>query len=205
MTPAARAGAALVAATAAAGLALQIRDVYQFTGAIGPTLWLMARYFTVTTGLIVLVVFVTTAAAGLARPWLVAGTALSTLLVGIVNALLLRGPSRLFAYWRPDDLLLHVGLPVLVPLFWMVATPKGALRLRDPFLWGLYPLSYLAYALVRGGTEGRYAYPFIDVARFGWPHVAIMAAIISAGFIGVGLLWVVVDRAWPREARQEVV
>jgi hypothetical protein len=196
-----RVAAAIVALVAAVGLSLQAIDVHSRAGDVGATLWILARYFTVTTNLLVFIVF-----AGLVfrRPWMpsprvVAGTALSILLVGIVYAFVLRGIDTFFGVWRLDDLLVHLITPILGPLFWLTLTPKGCLRWRDPLLWGLYPLAYLVYALVRGAAEARYAYPFIDVASLGATRVGINSIAIAVGFIGVGLVWVAVDRAWGRQ------
>jgi hypothetical protein len=49
-------------------------------------------------------------------------------------------------------------------------------------LWALYPLGYLAYALVRGEITERYAYPFMNVAVLGWQKTAINSGVIAAAF-----------------------
>ena len=199
-----RVAAAALALIAAVGLWLEAMIVHEAAGSTLGTLWILLRYFTTTTNAFVVLVFAVLALGRppVVTPRIVAGTALSILLVGIVNAVLLRGIGRLFGPWRLDDVLVHAATPVLVPLFWLLATPKGHLRARDPFVWGLYPLAYLAYALGRGAWEGRYAYPFIDVARLGWARVGVTAGAIALGFIAVGGLWVAVDGAWPRDARR---
>ncbi len=173
-------------------------------GALPSTLWILVRYFTITTNILVVVVF---GAAGLGRtdiasPRAIAGTGLSILLVGIVNAALLHGVDRILTHPRPDDILMHAVVPVLVPTFWLLFTAKGCLRLRDPFIWGLYPIGYLVYALARGSVEDRYAYPFIDVGRFGWHAVGVNVVAISIGFLAVGLSWVWIDGLWARDAEE---
>ena len=195
---ASRAAAAAIALVAAIGLGLEAAIVHARAGSLEGTLWVLLRYFTTTTNALVVIVFVTRAAGSdAASPRAVAGTALSILLVGIVNAVLLRGLGRLFNPWRLDDFIVHAVTPVLVPLFWLLATPKGHLRWRDPVIWAAYPLAYLVYALARGAAEGRYAYPFLDVVRLGAGGVGVNALAIALGFVAVGFAWVGIDRAWP--------
>jgi hypothetical protein len=65
-------------------------------------------------------------------------------------------------------------------------------------MWALYPLAYLGYAIARGLSEGRFAYPFIDVLAIGWMQAAINAATIGAAFIAAGQVMVFVDRLLAR-------
>ncbi len=81
-------------------------------------------------------------------------------------------------------------MPLLVPLFWLAFDPKGHLRRHDPLLWLLLPLAYYAYGLTRGALEGRYPYPFMDVARIGWGMAGAYAAAMGVLVAGVGLVWV---------------
>lgn len=121
-------------------------------------------------------------------------TVLSIVLVGVVYALLLAGERELSGGSLVADVLLHRVTPILVPVFWLMFVPKGRLTRRDPYLWALYPLIYFAYAMFRGALDGRYAYPFINAARLGWPHVVLNAALIAIGFFGVGEAFVYLDR-----------
>ncbi|GBU17984.1 MAG: hypothetical protein COT28_06485 [Methylobacterium sp. CG08_land_8_20_14_0_20_71_15] len=198
--PAARICAALVALAAWTGLAAGCTAVFGRTGSVGATAWVMLGYFTNTTGLLAAVLFTALAAnpRGLARPATraraVAAAALMTLLVGIVQQALLRGLRPLAGPDLLADAMLHLVLPVAVPLFWLVFAGKGRLRRVDPLIWTAYPLAFLGYALVRGALGGRYAYPFIDGARFGWGTVAVTCAVIAAGFVAVGMALVALDR-----------
>lgn len=64
-----------------------------------------------------------------------------------------------------DDSLMHVIMPVLVIVDWLVFTPKGRMRWVDPLLWALIPASYLVFSFTFsafGGDFGlgrRYPYP----------------------------------------------
>jgi hypothetical protein len=121
----------------------------------------------------------------------VAGTTLSILLVGVIYFLLLHGLVELSGGSRLANLLLHFATPILVPLFWIIFTPKGQLGRQHPLFWAIYPLAYLIYALGRGGATGIYPYPFINVARIGWAQTVFNSFAIGVSFLacGYGIVW----------------
>ena len=190
-----------IAAAAWTGLAVETVDSTRAWGSVVPALWSLGRYFTITTNLAVAVLF-TALALGLPPrtvPRTLAGVSLSILLVGIVYRLLLEG---VVAQGNAlGNLLLHRATPIAVPLYWLACVPKGMLRVIDPALWLLYPLVYLAYALLRGGFDGRYPYPFLDLDRIGPERVAINAAVIGAGFLVTGVFAVWIDRMLGHRSR----
>jgi len=122
------------------------------------------------------------------------GIAVSIALVGLAYNLLLRH------LWQPQgwqfiaDELLHDVIPVLFIIYWGLWVPKGTLRLAHIGLWMIYPLVYFAYILLRGNLLAAYPYPFIDVASLGYPQVFINAAGVLAGFVGIALGVVGLDR-----------
>lgn len=184
--------AALIALTAGAGLLLQFIALLTSHSVPG-TLWVMSRFFTITTNLAIVLIF-TGIALGRPRfsqPRLLAGLTLSILLVGVVYGLLLQGVMIPKGLGIPANFLMHKVTPVLVPLYWLGFVSKGAVRRIDPLLWAGYPFAYLFYALARGLGGDRYAYPFIDPAQHGWHSVAITVTVIAAGFLvaGYGLFW----------------
>ena len=203
MTPAlSRLAAVPVAAAAWTGLGVELAQSSRYWGGVSPALWSMLRYFTITTNLAVGVAFAALAA-GLpprACARALAGLALSILLVGVVFRLLLEGVS---AHGSDlGNLLMHRVTPVAVPAYWLACVPKGRLRVTDPLLWLLYPLAYLVYALVRGAVDGRYPYPFLDLAAIGPTRVAADAGVIGAGFLFTGFFCVWIDRTLGRRTRE---
>lgn len=183
-----RLAAALIALCAAIGVGAGFSAVFGRTGSVPLTAWIMVAYFTNLTGLVVALLFggIALGLPVLARPRLVAGATLATLLVGLVQRLLLYRVRELRGGDLLGDILLHQALPVLVPLFWLLLVPKGRLTPRDPLLFAAYPLAYLAYTLVRGAYDARYPYPFLDVGKLGWGPVAAYAGAISIAFLAVG-------------------
>jgi hypothetical protein len=195
-----RAFAAAIALIGWIALTVQFRATLALTGSIAEALWVLLRYFTVLTNLLVAVVM-TGLALGrprFASPALLGFVTVAILLVGLVYVTLLRGMLELSGGALLADVLLHQLVPLLVPLFWLRFAGKGELRWRDPFLWSLYPLFYFIYALWRGSIEGRYAYPFMDVGALGAIGVAVNAAAIAVAFILAGLAFVGLDRLLAR-------
>ena len=189
-----RLAAGLVALVAWAGLAIQFGATLGQSQSVADALWVVLRYFTIITNLIVALVMSAVALGRSVRPALLAGTVLAILLVGIVYMTLLRGLVELSGGALLADALLHKATPLLVPAWWVAFAPKGLLGWRAPWWWSLFPLSYFLYALVRGEIEGRYAYPFIDVAKLGAPAVALNAVLIAALFVLAGFALVALDR-----------
>lgn len=194
----ARIAAAIVALVALAGLVVQFAATLDQTGSVAGTLWTLLRYFTVLTNLLVALAFGWVAIGGRPHPRRLAGVMLAILLVGIIYGLLLRGLLTLSGGALLADTLLHKVTPVLVPLWWIAFAVRGQLRWRDPWGWALFPALYLPYALLRGMAEGRYAYPFIDVAKIGIGTVLVNAVLIAMGFVAAGHALVWIDRRMAR-------
>jgi hypothetical protein len=204
VTATARTAAALLAVITWAGLAVQFHATFALQGSVGSTLTVLLWYFTITTNLLVAVVF-TGIAIGrewFARPSLLGATTLYILLVGVTYGLLLHGIQELSGGSAIANVLLHMVTPILVPLFWLIFTPKGKLNLRAPLLWAIYPLAYLFYALLRGEFTGRYPYPFLNVNEIGWNRTMLHAFLIAAAFLAASWLFVWFDSFLARRLTQ---
>ena len=198
--------AAAVAFTAWAGLAIQFNATFAQTGSVSETILILLRFFTVITNVLVATTM-TVIAAGRRVPdvWL-GGVTLAILLVGVVYFTLLRGLIELSGGALLADTLLHMVVPAIAALHWLLFARHGGLRWRDPWWWALYPLAYLGYALVRGAAEHRYPYPFIDVAKIGAAQTAINTMMIAVAFLVGGLALVWLDRALAvRRKRPDIV
>lgn len=213
MTPGAgtvtRCGATVLSTTIAVvawtGLTLNVIDVFGRSGSVVRTIWDLLEYFTILTNLWIALLFTGTMIwpGAPPRPKLVACLALAILLVGVVYHLLLRGLYQFTPITQVADVLLHQVTPILVPMFWLLAIPKGRLTLRDPLLWAIYPLAYFGYALARGAVTGHYPYPFMDVAKVGLGQATVNAVVIAVGFLATGaaLVWLdgmLAGRSGPR-------
>ena len=187
--------AACIAAAAWIGLFVQFADLHRVNSAVS-SLWVMFAFFTITTNVLAAVVFsfIAIDRGGLRAEWIVAGTVLSIVLVGVIYALLLRGALELSGGSALVDTLLHDVTPACAPLFWILFAPKGQLAWRDPLLWAIYPLAYLVYGIGRGLATGKYAYPFLNVLTLGWSRTALNAFYIAIAFMMCGYAMVWIDR-----------
>ncbi len=191
-----RAVAGVVAGIIWVGLAVQFSAVIGQNGSVTETLWVLLRYFTITTNLLAAV-----ALTGIAlgkpvfnSPTLIGGLTMSMVFVGLIYVLFLRGLLELSGGAELANFILHYVDPVFVLLFWLAFAPKGALRNSDPLFWVIYPLAYGVYAVARGAVDGKYAYPFIDVAQIGWLQAAINILLLAVAFLVAGFAMVWLDR-----------
>ncbi|MEO8142083.1 MAG: Pr6Pr family membrane protein [Sphingomicrobium sp.] len=189
-----RVAAAAIALVGWVGLAAQFGATHALGHTAVETLWILLRYFTILTNLVVAATMTTIALGRIASPSWIGGVTLAILLVGIIDATLLRGMPQLTGAAHLADILLHKVSPLAVPLWWLAFGTKGQLTARDPLLWMLAPLAYFTYALVRGGIDGKYAYSFIDVAQHGWPPVLLTAVLIASAFVAAGFALLLLDR-----------
>ena len=188
--------ASLIALIVWVGLAVQFSAVIEQNGSVTETLWVLLRYFTILTNLMAALVL-TGIALGkttFGSPVLLGGLTISMVFVGLIYILFLRGLLELSGGAKLADFILHYVSPVLVLLFWLVFAPKGTQRNSNPLLWVIYPLAYGIYALARGAADGKYAYPFIDVAQIGWLQAATNILLMALSFLAAGFVMVWLDR-----------
>lgn len=102
--------------------------------------------------------------------------------------------------WNPQGLekiadnLLHTIVPLFYLIYWIVFAEKGKLIINNVFLWLLYPLVYVIFALIRGAVSGIYPYPFINVSKLGYGITFRNIAFITIGYIVSGLILVIADK-----------
>lgn len=186
------AAAALVAIVCWAGLGVQFAATLGHDHQVVSALWTLARFFTITTNLLVALLMTWIAIGRRVPPLILGGLTLSDLLVGVVYGLLLRGLHPLNGAALAANVLLHDVSPVLMALWWLLFAPRDRLQWNAPWLWALYPFAYLLYVLARGRFDGRYPYPFINPPKIGWAQTALNVGGIALGFIicGFALVWI---------------
>jgi len=108
-------------------------------------------------------------------------------IVGLVYNLVLRN------LWDPEgwqlvaDNLLHVAVPVLYVLFWLIFTPKKILQWKNIFPLLIFPAVYLGYSLIRGSVTGWYPYPFVNADKLGYGQVAVNSLLVLLAIVTAGL------------------
>lgn len=198
----ARVFAGLIALIAWAGLGIQFGATLSANGSIAETIWILLRFFTILTNLLVAIVMTAIAADKRISPFLQAGLTLAIGLVGVVYVTLLRGLLHLEGPALLADTLLHYAVPAATVLYWLAVAPKFGLRWHHPLLWSLYPLLYFGYAIVRGSIDGRYPYPFMDVAALGLGRTTMNAIGLALAFVIAGLGMVAISRLFRRNGAQ---
>jgi hypothetical protein len=196
--------ATVIAVVGWAALALQLGLTLTIVVGQGRTvfdgLWLFIGFFTVLTNILVATSMALVAMGrwpGGPRPSDTAqtGVVLAIAVVGALYYLLLRGhvPELNWPGWIADRTM-HYVIPILSVAFWVTFVSKGSFTFKDPFLWMVYPLAYLAYAMARGVIDGWYPYYFIDVGVIGYGRAMLHAALLSFGVLAVGFALVVTMR-----------
>lgn len=111
-------------------------------------------------------------------------------IVGLVYNAILR------FLWAPTgsqkvvDELLHLVIPILVLLYWILFVPKKTLEFKNIFPWLIFPAVYLVYTLIRGAFFSFYPYPFIDVILLGYDKVLLNSFFMLLAFVFFGTLFI---------------
>jgi hypothetical protein len=192
-----RLAAALVAAAAWAGLAVQFAANLE-TQPVLEAVWILLRFFTIITNLLVALTMTGVAAGGRVSPFILAGLTLAILFVGAIYITLLHGLVQLAGLGDLANTLLHYVVPVAMGVYWLAFAPKIGLTWLDPLLWCAYPMLYLAYVIVRGSVDGRYPYSFIDVASLGYGRALLNSLVLMGAYLVVGLALVALGRGLAR-------
>lgn len=84
-------------------------------------------------------------------------------ITGAVYVLLLsryQGDPGLMLPWA--NLVLHMIMPVVMILDWIISPPGKKLKYRVSLKWLIFPLVFVFYTLIRGYFINWYPYPFLD-------------------------------------------
>ena len=200
---------AATALVAAAALVLQLVLVVNGSsvlaeGEVPPMLTRLGRlvsYFTIQSNLLVAVT-----AAQLARDPLrdgrwwrpVRAAALVGITVtGLVHVTLLRPLLDLAGASWVADKMLHMVVPVLAVVGWLVAGPRPRAPWRDA-VWALaWPVAWLGWTLAVGAVTGWYPYPFLDVGAEGAASVAVTCVGVTLLFLALAAVLARLDRRMP--------
>lgn len=206
---AARAWHLLTAAAALAALVLQVVLVLKGGRVLeevrppstGLRLVRFISYFTVQSNILVLASTV-----ALARDptydgprWRVLRTAAvaGITVTGLVHWFLLRPLLHLHGADLVADKLLHLAVPILAVVGWLVLGPRPRTSWESSLPATVWPLAWLVVIVAQGGVTGWYPYPFLDHREHGWDHVAVVC-------VGIFLLWFVLlagQHAYDRRMR----
>ncbi len=116
---------------------------------------------------------------------------------GVVHWFLLRPILNLEGASYLADKLLHVVVPLLAVIGWLVFGPRRLVSRADMWPALIWPIGYLLVILATGPIFDWYPYPFLDVAEHGLGMVLLNAVGITVLFLAVafGMSWA--DRRLP--------
>lgn len=198
-----------VAAVALVAVVLQLVLVWQGHGVLdesdppsrGERVERFFCYFTILSNLLVLATSLDLAAGGGAqRRWarvLRLDALVAITVTGVIHWFLLRPLLDLSGVDYLADKLLHVVVPLLALLAWLLATPAGWLRRTDLLASAGFPAVYIVWTLVHGAWRDWYPYPFIDVRELGYGHVLLNGLGVVVLMVALSLAAIALDRRVP--------
>ena len=116
------------------------------------------------------------------------------MIVGLVYNVILRFLWAPIGSQKIVDELLHLVVPVLVLIFWIVFVSKKKLEYNTILSWLIFPSLYLAYTLIRGAFFNFYPYPFVDVNALGYSEVALNSLLMLLAFLFFGFVLIAVGK-----------
>ncbi len=116
-------------------------------------------------------------------------------IVGLVYNLVLRNIWSPKGWQLVADNLLHVAVPVLFVLYWVIFTTKNILQWKTILPWLIFPMIYLTYSMLRGPVADWYPYPFLHAGELGYGKVSINSLFVLMAFLLVGLGVIAFNRA----------
>ena len=161
----------------------------------------LASYFTIQSNLLVAVTAVQLARDPLrdGRWWrpVRASALVGITVTGLVHFTLLRPLLDLHgASWAADKLL-HMVVPVLAVVGWLLAGPRPRAPWRDALTALVWPVAWLVWTLVVGAVSGWYPYPFLDVGAKGAGSVAVTCVGVTVLFLALAGVLSWLDRRMP--------
>ena len=156
-------------------------------------------YFTIQSSMLAMIVLVVGGIVAVRGPWdplpyTVARMSIVTYAVvtAIVYNVLLRGiPDEGFVVSPWPGEIMHVWVPLFVLLDWLLSPGRPALRWTGLRWVVIYPLTWLAFTLVRGAATTWYPYPFLEPAT-GWQSVfayVLGIAIFIVALASLAIAW----------------
>jgi len=116
---------------------------------------------------------------------------------GLVHWFLLRPLVTLAGWGFVVDKLLHVVVPLLALVGWLVFGPRPRVTARVVLLSLVFPVVWLAGTLTVGALSGWYPYPFVDVDAQGAGPVAVACLGVLVLMLVLLLLGWLLDRRLP--------
>jgi hypothetical protein len=119
-------------------------------------------------------------------------------ITGIVYNLLLAGGPKT-GWDNISNQLQHVVNPIVTVAVFLLAGPRGMLKLKTIGQALILPIIWAVYVLTRGTMINAYPYYFFDVATYGWLSVITFIAQILAFAVVIGFIFLGYDKVASRK------
>lgn len=116
---------------------------------------------------------------------------------GVVYWISLAGLVEYGKWEAVANYLVHLVVPVLGVVGWLLFGPRGRLDRRVVALSTIVPVAWLAFTLVRGPIVHWYPYPFLDVDRHGYPTVLVNVVVVAVLYLAFAFAALALDRRLP--------
>lgn len=108
-------------------------------------------------------------------------------ITGVVHFFLLRPLLELEGWDRVADTLLHLVVPAMAVVGWLVFGPRPRMTREVALRTVAWPVAWFAVTMVVGGATGWFPYPFLDFTERGALAVAVTSLVVTGVFLT--LLW----------------
>ena len=120
---------------------------------------------------------------------------------GVVAAVALPPSPSYTAVNLLCDRLLHIAVPVLAFVGWVVFGPRGLVTRRDILPALAWPVVWLLATLALAPVTRWYPYPFLNVDQHGLGAVLLICLVIAVLFLALAGVALWADRRLPRVSR----
>jgi len=156
---------------------------------LGVRLGRLVSYFTIQSNLLVAVAAITLARDPSydGRWWRTVRLAglVGITVTGLVHFVLLRPLIDLSGWDWAADKLLHMAVPALAVVGWLLFGPRPRVSLVEVRRAIAWPVAWLLWTLAVGALTGWYPYPFLDVEAEGWARVLAAAGMVTLLFLAL--------------------
>lgn len=102
-----------------------------------------------------------------------------------------------------ENMFVHLIVPLMVILDYIIFGEKGNLKKNFPFLWSwiliVYQLFVVIYSFLGGTFRGKlYPYDYMDIQKYGILRVILNCTFIYIFFIGYGKVVQFIDKKWKK-------
>ena len=193
--------AGVIAVIALGTIAVQLGINFGKASGLGTPAWMVPinlyGYFTIWSNTLVGLVAGSVALGRtgiLTRPGTLAATVVYILVVGAIYNVLLIDLNPVQGVGWVTDRLLHMVVPVLYPLWWLLWVKRGLLGWHNLLPALVLPTVYSFVAMGKGAATGKYPYFFLDVGKYGLENVLLNIGGLVLLFAGLMAVVIGFDR-----------